>query len=161
MGVEIERKFLVRSDEWRGLSRFSERLRQGYLCWAENGKAEIRIRCAESRAFITIKGKGGLLRSEFEYGIPRDDGEKILSIFCQSSLIDKFRHELEHEGVTWYIDEFLGNNSGLVLAEVELESADQTIDLPGWVGKEVTEAPRYRNANIAANPQVWRQKNTE
>jgi adenylate cyclase len=158
MGIEIERKFLVRNADWRGQPRPSERLSQGYLSRADDERVEIRIRCAGSRSFITVKGKGGLTRSEFKYEIPYDDAQKMLQGFCSPLLVEKVRHEIEHGGMKWYVDEFLGAHAGLVLAEVELTDANQGIDLPLWIGKEVTENPTYRNANLAANPQAWYQK---
>jgi adenylate cyclase len=158
MGFEIERKFLVRSADWRGLSAAGERISQGYLARTDNGNAEVRVRCYPSRAVITIKGAGELMRSEFEYQIPCDDAHKMLGESCRSSMIEKIRHAVQHAGVTWYVDEFLGKHAGLVLAEVELETADQTVGLPSWIGKEVTADSTYRNSNLAADPRTWRTK---
>ncbi len=158
MGFEIERKFLVRSGDWRGLSSAGERICQGYLARTDNGNAEVRVRCYPSRAVITIKGGGELIRSEFEYEIPYDDAQKMLREFCRSLMIEKIRHAVRHAGMIWCIDEFLGRHAGLVLAEVELESADQTISLPNWIGKEVTQDSTYRNSNLAADFEAWRTK---
>jgi adenylate cyclase len=157
MPVEIERKFLVRSDAWRPLARASEELCQGYLFRHDkDAKAEVRVRRAGSRGFLTIKGKGGISRPEFEYGIPVEDADVLLKELCLPSLIEKTRHEVEHAGMVWQVDEFRGDHQGLVLAEIELTSADQAVELPDWIGKEVTDDPTFRNANLAAHPQAWR-----
>src|SRR5947209_833646 len=117
MALEIERKYLVRSDEWRRLTRSTKRLRQGYLCVANaETAAEVRIRCAADRAFITVKGQGSLVRSEFEYEIPWADAELMLGEFCPNNILDKSRHSVEFDGVVWEIDEYFGPHHGLVLA---------------------------------------------
>jgi len=158
MPVEIERKFLVRSDAGRRLSRASEDLCQGYLCRHDNdAKAEVRVRRAGSRGFITIKGQGGIARPEFEYEIPCEHAEAMLKL-CRPALIEKTRHEVEHAGMVWHVDEFRGDNQGLVLAEIELNNADQAVELPDWIGQDVTGDPTFRNANLAAHPQAWRRR---
>src|SRR5882757_1134007 len=121
MAIEIERKYLVKSDEWRRLTQSTKRLRQGYLCVASAATvAEVRIRCAPERAFVTIKGPGSLVRSEFEYEIPLADAEFMLRQFCPNNILDKSRHSVEYDGVHWEIDEYFGPHQGFVLAEVEL-----------------------------------------
>src|SRR5260370_24532217 len=107
MATEIERKFLVQSEDWRKLSRSIKRLRQGYFCIAASpAKAEVRIRCTPERAFITVKGAGGLTRSEFEYEIPLADADHMLKQFCSGSIIEKTRHRVELAGVVWEVDEY-------------------------------------------------------
>lgn len=149
MPVEIERKFLVTNDEWRGTEP-GQRYRQGYLC--RNG-VTVRVRCSASRGFLTIKdGSKGPVRSEFEYEIPLNEAEELLKL-CHHPLIEKVRHEISHAGMVWHVDEFAGENAGLVLAEIELCHPDQTVMLPAWVGKEVTSDERYRNSRLADAPQ--------
>jgi adenylate cyclase len=156
MATEIERKFLVQSEDWRKLSRSTKKLRQGYLCIAvPPAKAEVRLRCTPERAFITIKGSGGLARSEFEYEIPLADAELMLGQFCSTSIIEKSRHRVEFGGAVWEVDEYSGAHQGLVLAEVELQETAQEVQLPDWLGREVTNDPNFKNANLAAHPHSW------
>ncbi|MBQ0822912.1 CYTH domain-containing protein [Microvirga sp. HBU67558] len=148
MPVEIERKFLVKSDEWRKPEP-GQRYRQGYLC---KGEVTVRVRCGASRGFLTIKGGGkGLGRPEFEYEIPLDEAEELLKL-CPRPLIEKVRHEVLHAGMVWHVDEFAGENAGLVLAEVELRHPGQAVVLPDWVGEEVTSDERFRNSRLADVP---------
>jgi len=157
MAIEIERKYLVKSGEWRRSSRSAKRLRQGYLCVANAGSAaEVRIRCTPEHAFVTIKGSGSLLRSEFEYEIPLGDAELMLVEFCPNNVLEKSRHEVEYGGLLWEVDEYSGLHQGLVVAEVELREAAQQVKLPPWIGKEVTEDPRFKNAYLAFDPGFWR-----
>jgi CYTH domain-containing protein len=159
MAVEIERKFLVQTEDWRTLSRRRQNLCQGYLARIDQTQtAEVRIRRVGNHAFITIKGKGGLVRSEFEYEIPADDAEAMLKQLCFPHLIEKTRHDVEYDEVLWHVDEYFGLHHGLVLAEVELQSEQQSIQIPSWIGQEVTGDPVYRNVNLAAKPECWRQK---
>jgi adenylate cyclase len=151
VAFEIERKFLVKGDSWRRQLGRVSRLRQGYLFTNEKGApAEVRVRRTESQAFLTIKGKGNLVRAEYEYEIPSKDADEMLTALCGGGLIEKIRHEVEYDGMTWSIDEFLGANRGLLLAEVEMKDQDQSITLPDWVGAEVTDDAQYKNANLAA-----------
>ena len=148
MGIEIERKFLVDGDAWR--QAVGTRLRQGYL--GRDARRTVRIRLAERRAFITIKGAAqGATRAEFEYEIPMDDAEQLLKL-CDGSIIEKVRRAIRHKGLIWEVDEFLGDNAGLVIAEVELTSEDQSFERPSWLGVEVTNDPRYFNANLVSHP---------
>jgi len=150
MANEIERKFLAMSDAWRAGAR-SERFRQGYLSTQPGRTARVRV--AGARAYITIKGeRQGLSRLEFEYEIPVADAEGMLDALCEKPLIEKTRHFVEHAGMTWEVDEFAGENAGLVVAEIELDSADQHIELPDWVGQEVTEDIRYYNSHLVRHP---------
>lgn len=149
MGQEIERKFLVEGTDWkRGPGTL---YRQGYLCSDEN--RAVRVRLAGDRGFLTIKGATrGIARSEYEYAIPREDAEAMLDALCAGPLVEKTRYLVEHAGHTWEVDEFHGANQGLVVAEVELERADEEVELPPWVKEEVSADPRYLNANLAKKP---------
>ena len=150
MPLEIERKFLVTSAGWRAGARAC-RIRQGYL--ALNEGATVRIRIAGPQAFITVKGKTeGIVRPEFEYPIPVGDAEAMLENLCARPFIEKTRYSLEHAGKLWTVDVFEGQNNGLVMAEVELDALHETIDLPDWVGEEVTDDPRYRNSALVNAP---------
>jgi adenylate cyclase len=148
MPVEIERKFLVMHDGWRRPEP-GQRYHQGYLC---KGEVTVRVRCAGSRGFLTIKGGiNGPVRPEFEYEIPADEAEELLNL-CHRPLIEKVRHEVLHSGMVWHVDEFAGENTGLVLAEIELSHPGQAVVLPDWVGAEVTSDERYRNSRLADAP---------
>jgi adenylate cyclase len=148
MPTEIERKFLVTGIEWRLAN--GVRYWQGYLCRGM-GKT-VRIRLTGEKAFLTIKGtRKGISRPEFEYEIPFAEGEQLLGL-CEGPIIEKNRHVVNYKGFKWEVDEFLGENEGLVVAEIELEKEDQQFERPGWVGQEVTEDPRYYNSNLASNP---------
>lgn len=150
MPVEIERKFLVVGDGWRPLVQSSQRFRQGYLRFGPG--PTVRVRRAGPVAFVTIKGEGGIARAEFEYAVPVEDADAMLAGLCQKPLVEKTRHEVRHAGLLWHVDEFGGDNAGLVVAEVELAAADQAVQLPGWVGREVTEDPGYRNSELSRRP---------
>ena len=150
MGIEIERKFLTGSDAWRDLGEGTD-YRQGYLLTAP--ERTVRVRTAGERGYLTIKGGSvGAGRSEYDYEIPIDDARELLDELCMRPLIEKRRHRIPYAGLIWEIDEFFGENHGLVLAEVELESKDQSVDLPQWIGEEVTGDPRYFNAALVARP---------
>lgn len=155
MGTEIERKYLVHGDAWRDAGR-GTRLRQGYL--SSDPARTVRVRCAGDAAWLTIKGPPeGLVRTEFEYPIPVTDATILLDTLCEQPLIDKVRHAVVYAGHTWEIDEFQGENAGLLIAEVELDHADEPVELPPWVGVEVTDDPRYQNANLVRAPYTrWR-----
>jgi CYTH domain-containing protein len=149
MPLEIERKFLVKNEAWRGQVA-GLKYRQGYLFTAEN--KTVRVRTVGDKGFLTIKGKtAGATRAEYEYEIPFEHANEILDNLCIKPLIDKVRYKIRYKGLTWEVDEFFGENRGLILAEVELTDENQVIDLPDWVGEEVTADPRYYNANLAAN----------
>ena len=151
MAVEIERKFLVVHDGWRG-NAAGQRFCQGYLARADG--VTVRVRRAGPRAYLTVKGEpNGIVRPEFEYEVPVEDAEAMLKALCTRPLIEKTRFLVRHEGLVWHVDEFRGANEGLILAEVELERADQRVRLPPWVGEEVTHDPRYRNSRLVDEPQ--------
>lgn len=149
MAKEIERKFLVNGDAWKRSK--GTLYRQGYLSTVK--ERTVRVRLEGERAVLTIKGiTRGATRAEFEYEIPFEDAEQLLDDLCERPLIEKTRYKIEHAGLTWEVDEFLNENAGLVVAEVELESEDQQFDLPEWLGEEVTRDPRYYNANLVSHP---------
>ena len=149
MGTEIERKFLIASDDWRRDGQ-GERFQQGYL--SVDPDRTVRVRLAGERAQLTIKGRTiGATRPEFEYDIPVEDARQLLSL-CIPPLIDKTRYRLPSGAHTWEVDEFHGVNAGLVVAEVELASEDELVVLPEWVGAEVTGQPDYYNANLIQRP---------
>ena len=150
MGVEIERKFLLQGDAWRGLGQ-PVLLRQGYLSSAR--ERVVRVRIEGEQAMLTIKGANvGATRGEWEYPIPLADAAELLDGLCEQPLIEKYRHRIEHAGMVWEVDEFLGANAGLVVAEIELASEDQPFDKPDWVGAEVSGDARYYNANLIRHP---------
>lgn len=145
MGIEIERKFLVTGDGWRGgqATPYS----QGYL--NRDKHRTVRVRLAGERGYLTVKGiTTGCSRAEFEYEIPVADARQLLAL-CEPPLIEKLRHVVDFHGNRWEVDEFLGELAGLVLAEIELTASDQPFDRPGWLGKEVTGDERYYNANLS------------
>ena len=150
MAIEIERKFLVKEKPFH-LAKKSLRIRQGYI--VNDQKQVIRVRKKGADYFLTIKGNTiGISRLEFEFPIPKEDAEELLKHFCKSALIDKTRHYVEYKGHTWEVDEFHGDNNGLIVAEIELDSEDETFDIPHWVGAEVTPDERYYNMNLATHP---------
>ncbi len=150
MPVEIERKFLVVSDAWRGTGP-GKSYRQGYLS-TESGRS-VRIRLSDDAAWLTIKGKRvGMARAEYEYRLPPEEAIEILDNLCIQPLIEKVRYRIEHHGHVWEVDEFAGANAGLVLAEVELGSVDEPVVMPEWVGREVTDDTRYYNASLQQHP---------
>ena len=150
MAREIERKFLVKGDAWRALAK-GITYRQGYLNSAM--ERTVRIRTTGTQAFLTIKGIAvGATRLEYEYAIPFDEGKAMLDKLAEKPLIEKKRYKVPVGGFTWEIDEFLGDNEGLIVAEVELKSEDQAFDKPAWVGDEVSNDPRYFNANLVKHP---------
>ena len=157
MGIEIERKFKVTGDGWRSAAREVVPMAQGYLndlaaMDAGRMKASVRVRIAGDRAFLNLKSRElGHTRQEFDYPIPVDDARGLLALSV-GGLIDKRRHYVEHAGHLWEVDEFLGDNAGLVVAEIELDSADEAFDKPDWIGAEVTDSPRYYNLALATRP---------
>jgi adenylate cyclase len=148
MPLEIERKFLVRGDAWRQSEPVY--ICQGYL--NRDSRRTVRVRVAGAAAWITVKGpSSGPTRAEFEYAIPVDEGKQLLGL-CEPPLLEKYRHLVQYGSFTWEVDEFLGDNLGLVVAEIELGSADQTFTRPEWVGAEVTADSRYFNSNLSLHP---------
>jgi len=154
MSFEIERRFLVCQDV-RQICRHGDRIVQGYISF--NGGQKTRIRIRNDQAFLTIKGeRRGLVRPEFESTVPFSWALGVLSQLPPDTLISKTRYEVEVAGMTWEIDVFNGRNSGLVVAEIELEDESQKFELPTWVSSEVTDDARYFNANLVRNPyRTW------
>lgn len=150
MNIEIERKFLVTSDAYKSEAA-GTRIVQGYIC--DEKERVVRVRIYGDKAFLTIKDATvGFARHEFEYQIPIDDARTLLDSVCLRPLIDKTRYRYTYGGRCWEIDEFHGENEGLTFAELELPTADTTFDKPDFVGREVTDDPRYYNANLIKNP---------
>ena len=150
MAKEIERKFLIASDAWRGLAPGTT-YRQGYLSTVK--ERTVRVRTIDDKGFLTIKGiTVGATRAEYEYTIPAADATEMLDDLCERPIIEKVRYKIQFEGLIWEVDEFLGVNAGLTVAEVELTAEDQAFEKPAWIGDEVTGDPRYYNANLIANP---------
>lgn len=151
MAIEIERKFIVGDDGWQQLAIGSAPIEQGYF--ARTPHVAARIRIFGDNAYITLKSAtGGLSRHEYEYKIPKADAVEIIRQFSIEPPITKVRHDVPFAGIIWTVDVFGGANEGLVLAEAELKSADQSITLPPWVGDEVTNDPRYENSSLASSP---------
>jgi adenylate cyclase len=150
MAQEIERKFLVQGDAWReGAQRVL--IRQGYL--NADGARTVRVRTKGERAFVTIKGPpAGISRAEYEYEIPSADANEMLDHLCMRPLIEKWRHLVPFAGMVWEVDEFLNENAGLIVAEIELRDAAQQVELPAWAGQEVTGDFRYTNSNLVKRP---------
>ena len=148
MAIEIERKFLIIGDAWRSAPAVF--YSQGYL---NRDKARtVRVRIAGDEAFLTIKGQSvGASRAEFEYPVPVEDACELLAL-CEQPLIEKYRRKIPHAGFVWEVDEFVGDNAGLVVAEIELPSEDCVFDKPEWVGEEVTSDARYFNSNLSRLP---------
>jgi adenylate cyclase len=154
MPREIERKFLLKSDAWRAEVRESRRMTQGYL--ASSALSSVRVRVAGDEAWLNIKA-GGLVasRPEYEYSIPVDEARELLAL-SEGPLVEKTRHLVDHVGMTFEIDEFHGENAGLVVAELELDHEEQAFARPPWLGHEVTELPRYYNVRLVEHPyRAW------
>ena len=148
MAIEIERKFLVQGDAWR--SAPAVYYSQGYL--NRDKSRTVRVRIAGEAAFLTIKGiTQGASRAEFEYPIPLADAYQLLAL-CELPLIEKYRREIPYQGLLWEVDEFLGDNAGLVVAKLELPDEGTPFTKPAWVGAEVTGDERYYNANLCQHP---------
>lgn len=149
MAKEIERKYLVKGNEWRSLGK-GEVYCQGYI--PTQGKQTVRIRIIGDRGYLTIKGQAtGRSRSEFEYTIPVADAREMLETLCVRPFIEKTRYKISQGDLIWEVDEFAGANQGLIIAEVELESEEQEIELPNWIDREVTDA-KYYNSHLVKHP---------
>lgn len=150
MGVEIERKFLVNGTAWKtGLT--GTEYRQGYL--STDPQCTVRVRLAGGQGYLTVKGASvSATRLEFEYPIPAGDAAQLLERLCRKPLIEKVRYRVRYAGLVWDVDEFFADNLGLVLAEIEIEHEDQVVELPPWVGQEVTADCRFYNACLVEQP---------
>lgn len=155
MPLEIERKFLLADERWREEVVRCRRMRQGYL-GGSGGRASIRVRVEDDAAHLNIKAAVvGSVRAEYEYAIPLGEAQEMLDQLSVGR-IDKTRHFIERDGLTWEIDEFHGDNAGLVVAEVELDNARQDVPRPAWLGREVTQERRYYNHDLALHPyRTW------
>ncbi len=149
MALEIERKFLVKKELWKPCGD-GVRIAQGYLCG--DPERTVRVRVKGDRGYLTVKGKNdGISRREFEYEIPREDAEAMLGL-CGCSVIDKMRYCEPMEQHLWEVDVFLGENRGLLLAEIELSHEDEPFQKPQWLGDEVSGDPRYYNSSLSQKP---------
>ena len=155
MGREIERKFLIKASEWANLDKpGGNHLRQGYLVSDPN--KTIRVRTTDNKAWITIKGISvGASRLEYEYEIPLAEGLELVDNFAEAEL-EKIRYDIHHQDKLWEVDVFLGDNNGLIVAEIELDSEDEKFELPEWVAEEVTQEKKYYNSNLTKYPfKLW------
>ncbi|MBW1637428.1 MAG: CYTH domain-containing protein [Deltaproteobacteria bacterium] len=159
MSTEIEKKFLVTSEKWRGLAP-GKHYSQGYL--SREKETTVRVRIINDQGFITVKGAvKGETRPEFEYEIPLQDARELLSKLCHKPLIEKTRYKIPFGEFIWEVDEFAGENKGLIFAEIELNYEGQEFSKPDWIGEEVTGDPRYYNASLVTNPyRDWREETT-
>ncbi|MBR6659669.1 MAG: CYTH domain-containing protein [Paludibacteraceae bacterium] len=149
MNIEIERKFLLKNDNWRE-GAVGVHYKQAYL--NEKGDNTVRVRIEGDKAKLTIKGKSSnISRLEFEYDIPMADAEALFTL-AKTPIVEKYRYKIMYAGNCWEVDEFLGMNRGLVVAEIELESETQSFEKPDWIGMEVSGDKRYTNANLARKP---------
>jgi adenylate cyclase len=149
MALEIEKKFLVTEDVWRNAQ--GTMYRQGYL--NSEKRRNVRVRIIEDKGYLTVKGMArGAVRAEYEYDIPKDEAEAMLNDLCEKPLIEKKRYKIKYKGHLWEVDEFFGENKGLILAEVELEREDENLIIPEWIGEEVTGDPKYFNSNLIHHP---------
>lgn len=158
MAIEIERKFLVISDYWRAQADAGTRYDQGYIKTQDSG-ITVRVRTAGEKAFLTLKADlphTAVTRQEFEYEIPYADAQAMLDSLCQGGRVQKTRYIVQRDGTRFEVDVFDGDNAGLVLAEIELESEGQSFETPSWLGQEVTQDKRYSNAVLAQKPyKLW------
>jgi adenylate cyclase len=151
MATEIERKFLITNDSWRKDAEQGIQMIQGYM--GSNEKSSIRIRVNGDSANLNIKSKTiGVQRSEYDYPIPLDEAKEILESLCDKPFIEKTRFHVMHDGHKWEVDEFFGDNKGLIVAELELDSVDERFTQPDWLGKEVSDDPRYYNICLVTHP---------
>ncbi len=150
MAVEIERKFLVKDKSWMQGAQ-GKLYCQGYL--SREKERTVRVRRVEDKAFLTVKGgSNGPSRLEYEYEIPVEEGQELLDKLCEQPLIEKIRYLVHYAGMAWEVDEFHGDNRGLVVAEIELSSPEQEFEKPSWLGEEVTGDPRYYNSSLCVYP---------
>lgn len=151
MAIEIERKFLLKDNSWRDEASDPVRYRQGYLTGSD--KSSVRVRIQGDKAYLNIKSATlGITRQEYEYAIPIDEAEKILDDLCNKPLIEKDRYLVQRGDHEWEIDEFLGDNEGLIVAEVELQSENEIFEKPSWLAEEVSDDQRYYNVCLVTHP---------
>jgi adenylate cyclase len=156
MAVEIEHKFLLANNDWRKHISYSVKYKQGYL--SSVATSSIRVRISDDHAWLNIKSATiGTHRHEYEYEIPLSDAQEIITNLCKKPIIEKTRHIIIDDSNTWEIDEFEGDNIGLIIAEIELPEVGAAFSIPAWLGKEVTSDHRYYNNNLASHPySIWR-----
>lgn len=156
MAIEIEHKFLLASEKWRNHISHSAPMRQGYL--TSNSNSSIRVRICDEKSWLNIKSAiAGNQRHEYEYEIPVNDANEIISTLCRKPLIEKTRHFVRHDNHIWEIDEFSGENKGLIVAEIELSTQNEKFTIPDWIGKEVTNDLKYYNNNLSQHPyNIWK-----
>jgi adenylate cyclase len=151
VGTEIERKFLVTGDAWRAAATEVVEIRQGYL--AATPECSVRVRISGDDARLNIKsGTLDIVRQEFDYAIPARDAREMMETLCGGRSVSKTRYYVPYAGHLWEVDEFSGANSGLIVAEIELDAVDEAFDKPGWIGAEVSDEPRYYNACLIDHP---------
>jgi len=151
MALEVEHKFLLANDDWRPLVERSVHYKQGYL--SSSPMSSVRVRISDSHAWLNIKSATiGTHRQEFEYEIPLADADAILETLCHKPLVEKMRHFVHYEQHLWEIDEFTGDNAGLIVAEIELSQIGESFAKPSWIGEEVTDDLRYYNNNLSRHP---------
>ncbi len=151
MATEIERKFLLRNDDWRRQADAGTPFKQGYL--AGSDRASVRVRIEGEQANINIKSATlGVRRQEFEYPVPLADAGELLATLCEQPLIEKTRYHVDYAGHRWEIDVFEGDNAGLVVAEIELTDENEPFERPPWLGEEVSDDPRYYNVSLVKHP---------
>ena len=159
MGIEIERKFLLKNDDWKSLVIQTHVIKQGYLQSGldDSQKSSVRIRISNDEANINIKSvELTTIRQEFEYEIPLADAEQLLSTLCDETVIEKTRHHVPFASHLWEVDIFAGSNSGLEIAEIELKQLNEAFELPDWIGDEVSDDERYYNIYLLKNPyMLW------
>ena len=151
MALEIERKFLLKNDTWKAQAGEGVLYKQGYL--VGSAAVSVRVRLEGERAFLNLKSATlGVRRQEYEYPIPLQDANEIMSTLCEQPLIEKRRYHLKVGQHVWEIDEFLGENLGLLVAEIELHDEKESFEKPDWLGEEVSDDPRYYNVSLVKNP---------
>ena len=149
MNIEIERKFLLKNDAWKA-GNTGTHYKQAYL--NEPGENTVRVRIEGDKAKLTIKSKSkGIARQEYEYDIPMADAEGLMKL-CRTPVVEKYRYKIMYAGMCWEVDEFMGLNAGLVVAEIELTAEDQSFEKPEWIGDEVSGDKRYYNSHLARHP---------
>ena len=152
--IEIEHKFLINNDDWKATASEGTRYQQGYI--STTGDVTVRVRIAGEKGFLTLKGSPsgdeGISRNEIEHEIPLDEARMMMAEFVDSPIIDKVRYIVVHDGKIWEIDEFGGDNEGLVIAEIELHDEYEEFEIPSWAGACVSDDPRYSNYSLARMP---------
>ena len=161
MPTETERKFLLKNDSWRKAAVSCTLIRQAYAHFQKNSRMTLRIRMTDDdQAYLTLKGPvSGCSRPDFEYPVPFREAQEILKVFCESGRVEKYRYQVPFGSHVWEVDEFLGDNAGLIMAEIELSSPNEEFERPGWLGREVTGEVRFYNSHLLEYPfRDWKEK---